>query len=253
MINYYWRLVATGLSFITFGLGGLLLRLTVFPLLGIASKQASQKKIWVQKIVQLSFYGFIGLMHRLGIMTYHIDGLEKLNRPHQLIIANHPTLIDIVFLISRIPQANCIVKASLFYNPFTKGPVINAGYISNQDPQQMINQCVDRLNAGENMIIFPEGTRTVKDTAYKFQRGTAAIALQANAVLTPVTICCTPSTLTKAEKWYQIPMKKFHLSMQVGDDIHYDEFLAIEQRTIAVRRFTRYLQDYFSQQREDYE
>ena len=52
-------------------------------------------------------------MHRLGIMRYKINGLEKLNRPGQLILANHPTLIDIVFLLSRIPVASCIVKKKI--------------------------------------------------------------------------------------------------------------------------------------------
>jgi len=60
--------------------------------------------------------------------------LEKLNRPGQLIIANHPTLVDIVFLISRVKQANCIVKQKLWHNPFMRGPILNAGYISNGDP-----------------------------------------------------------------------------------------------------------------------
>lgn len=252
-INYLWRLVATASSFFIFGLGGLILRLFVFPVLGVASKSELQKKIWAQKSVQITFYGFIGLMHRLGIMRYSINGLEKLNRPSQLIIANHPTLIDIVFLISRIPQANCIVKAALFNNPFTKGPIVNAGYISNSDPEQMIDACVACLKAGETMVIFPEGTRTVAGKHYKFQRGAAAIALRAEAIVTPVTLTCTPQALSKGKKWYQIPSRKFHLAMQVGDDIALDEFLAIEQKTIAVRRFNHYLQDYFSQQREYYE
>ncbi len=252
-MNYYWRLFATAFSFFIFGVGGVLLRLCIFPLVSFFSANLSQKKDWAQKCVHYSFYIFIGLMHRLGIMTYEIKGLEKLNRPRQLIIANHPTLIDVVFLISRIPLANCIVKEKLFHNLCTKGPILNAGYISNAEPEKMINDCVDCLNLGGTMIIFPEGTRTVDGTAYKFQRGAAAIALQANAIVTPVTLCCTPSTLTKAQKWYQIPQQKFHLSMQVGEDIVLDDFLAMEHKSIAVRRLSTYLQDYFSQQRELYE
>jgi len=252
-MNYYWRLFATAFSFFIFGVGGVCLRLCIFPLVSLFSANLSQKKDWAQKCVHYSFYIFIGLMHRLGIMTYEIKGLEKLNRPRQLIIANHPTLIDVVFLISRIPLANCIVKEKLFHNLCTKGPILNAGYISNAEPEKMINDCVDCLNLGGTMIIFPEGTRTVDGTAYKFQRGAAAIALQANAIVTPVTLCCTPSTLTKAQKWYQIPQQKFHLSMQVGEDIVLDDFLAMEHKSIAVRRLSTYLQDYFSQQRELYE
>ena len=250
MINYYWRLFATGLSFTVFGIGGILLRVLVFPFLGLIFSDKKKQNYCAQWWVHKSFYIFIGLMHRLGIMTYDIEGLEKLNKSGQLIIANHPTLIDVVFLISRIPAANCIVKEKLCHNPFTKGPVLNTGYISNGDPESMIAKSVACLQAGEKMIIFPEGTRTVQGQAYKFQRSAARIALQANARVTPVSINCYPNTLSKAEKWYQIPRQAFHLSLKVGDDMVLDEFLAIQPQTVAVRRFNRYLQDYFTQIRE---
>ncbi|MDP2099854.1 MAG: lysophospholipid acyltransferase family protein [Methylobacter sp.] len=249
-LGYGWRLVATGLSFFSFGVGGLLLWLVVFPALSLLPGQPLQKAGRSQKIVHYSFYIFIGLMHKLGVMTYEVVGLDKLNRPGQLIVANHPTLIDIVFLLSRIKQASCIVKAQLWHNPFMRGPIVNAGYISNGNPEQMIAECVAWLRSGGAMVIFPEGTRSMPDKPYHFQRGAAAIALQADAIVTPVTLSCTPSTLTKAERWYQIPARRFHLVMQVGDDIALDEFACLSPKSIAVRRFTRHLQDYFSQQRE---
>ncbi len=252
-LDFAWRLFATGLSFTVFGVGGVILWFLVFPLLNVVPGNRRQKMLRARKCVHYSFYFFIGLMHRIGIMTYQIDGLEKLNRPGQLVIANHPTLVDIVFLISRIPAANCIVKAKLWHNPFMRGPIVNAGYIGNDDPVKLIEECVADLKRGGNLIIFPEGTRSVPRSPYKFQRGAAAIALQAHAVVTPVTLTCVPSTLTKAEKWYQIPDRRFHLVMHVGDEIALDDFLAIAPRTVAVRRFNRYLQEYFSQQRERYE
>jgi len=253
IINYYWRLFATGISFISFGIGGFILWALIFPLLNLIYNRQTEKTKQAQLSVHYSFYIFFGLMHRMGVLTYKINSLEKLNRPGQLIIANHPTLIDIVFLISRIPNASCIVKETLWHNPFTRGSVINAGYISNHDPEQIINQSVDWLKSGGTMIIFPEGTRTVPGREYKFQRSAAHIALMANTLVTPVTMSCYPSTLTKSEKWYQIPERRFHLAMHVGDDMVLDEFLAIEQKTIAVRHFNRYLVEYFSQQRELYE
>lgn len=252
-LNYYWRLFGTGFSFFTFGAGGFLLWVVVFPLLSIIPGTHQQKISRGQKVVHNSFYTFIGLMHRIGVMTYEINGLEKLNRPGQLIVANHPTLVDIVFLISRISQASCIVKASLWRNPFMRGPILNAGYISNGDPEMMIDECVQRLQSGGTMIIFPEGTRSVPGKPYSFQRGAASIALQARTIVTPVTMTCYPSTLTKAEKWYQIPHRRFHLAMHVGEDIQMDDFVDLQPRSIAVRRFNRYLQDYFTQQRTIYE
>ncbi len=248
-LNYYWRLFATGLSFCVFGLGGVFLRVFIFPVLKWVSTNKQQQELRAQWWVHYSFYIFIGLMHRMGIMTYEVKGLEKLNKPGQLIIANHPTLIDIVFLISRIPAANCIVKQKLWHNPFTKGPVVNAGYISNGDSVKMISDSVACLKAGGTMIIFPEGTRSDPGVKYKFQRSAAHIALQAKALVSLVTISCNPSTLTKAEKWYQIPEQRFHLSIQI-EDILLDDFLAIQPSSIAVRRFNRYLQNYFEKQRE---
>ncbi|MEQ1530450.1 MAG: lysophospholipid acyltransferase family protein [Methylococcales bacterium] len=251
-MNYAWRLFATGLSFFCFGVGGFLLWVLVFPVLAFIPGDRRQKVSRGQRVVHYSFYVFIGLMHRLGVMTYEIHGLEKLNRPGQLIVANHPTLVDIVFLISRIKQASCIVKAKLWHNPSMRGPILNAGYISNADPEGLIADCVAWLQAGGCMIIFPEGTRSIPGQPYRFQRGAAAIALQANALVTPVTMSCYPSTLTKAESWYQIPHRRFHLCMRVGEDINLAEFINSSAKSLGVRHFNQYLQNYFTQQRESY-
>ncbi|WP_374089634.1 lysophospholipid acyltransferase family protein [Methylomicrobium lacus] len=248
-LTYGWRLLATGFSFFSFGLIGLLLRFLVFPVLSVLPGNRLQRISRGQRVVHYGAYVFIGLMHRLGLMTYEIKNLEKLNRPGQMIIANHPTLIDILFLISRIKQANCIVKESLWRNPFMRGPILNAGYISNGDPKKMITECVAWLQSGGTLIIFPEGTRSVPGKPCRFQRGAATIALQANKIVTPVTLSCYPSTLTKAEPWYQIPYRRFHFTMDVGEDIALDEFITIKPKSIAARRFNQFLEDYFTQQR----
>lgn len=252
-IDYGWRLLATAISFGSFGVGGVLLWLLVFPLLAVWPGSRVEKNRRAQRIVNISFYVFIGLMHRLGVMTYEVVGLERLNRPGQLIVANHPTLVDVVFLLSRIKRASCIVKASLWRNPAMRGPILNAGYISNADSETMINDCAAWLQGGGAMIIFPEGTRSVAGQPYRFQRGAAAIALQAGSIITPVTLTCSPGTLTKTQAWYQIPRRRFHLQMLVGDDIDPAPFRALQPRSIAVRRLTQHLQDYFSQQRERHE
>lgn len=252
-LNYSWRLLATAISFCTFGIGGVLLWWIVFPLLALYPGDRLTKVARAQRTVHYSFYLFIGLMHRLGVMTYHIEGLEKLNRPGQLIVANHPTLIDIVFLISRIQQASCIVKSSLYHNASMRGPILNAGYISNEDSGSMISECALWLKTGGQMIIFPEGTRTIPGQAYRFQRGAAAIALQADTILTPVTLTCHPHTLAKNQAWYDIPERRFHLHMHVGDDIALNQFKEVQPRSIAVRWLTRYLQDYFTQRRSEHD
>lgn len=212
---YYWRLIATAISFTTFGLGGLALRL-FFPLLHLLPGDKHIKARRARKIVHWCFRFFIAQMKFFGIYTYETHGLEKLT-PGQLIIANHPTLIDVVFLISFIENANCIVKHSLFKNPFTRGPVTNTGYIPNIEGNQLVKDCVESLKSGDSLIIFPEGTRTPVDQAPKFQRGAANITLAAGTSPTMITIKCNTSFLSKGVKWYDIPFARPHLSFELSE------------------------------------
>ena len=120
-INYYWRLIATAISFSIFGLGGVLLSLTIFPVVNLLIWNQKRRKVVGQYIVHLSFRFFIGFMNRTGILDYEIIGREKLDGQPCLILANHPSLIDVVFLISFMKKVDCIVKQSLLRNPMVNG------------------------------------------------------------------------------------------------------------------------------------
>lgn len=241
------RLISTAISFAGFGAGGLVIAvlMTFSRLLPGSAQQRAHRG---QTIVHTAFRLHIWLMQSLGVMRFHMRGEDKLNQPGQLVIANHPSLIDVVCLISRIRHANCIVKHQLFNNPFTWGPVSGAGFISNRDPETMINEAVDWLRAGGTMVIFPEGTRTRPGEPLRFQRGTANIALRANCRLTPVAIRCTPTTLTKAEPWHRIPERRFTMDLHVQDDIDLAPFMEEGVSPLAVRRLTHYLEEYFNEE-----
>lgn len=73
-----------------------------------------------------------------------------------MIIANHPSLIDVVFLIGLVRQANCVVKKSLWENPFTRGPLRSTEYISNDGSMDMLDAAAESLQNGQTLIIFPE-------------------------------------------------------------------------------------------------
>ena len=92
-INYHWRRLATGSAFSLFGIGGALLWLVVFPALHLFIRDTEKRGSTARLVVHKSFALFIGYMHRTGILTYEIKGLESLRRSGLLILANHPTLI----------------------------------------------------------------------------------------------------------------------------------------------------------------
>ena len=251
--NYAFRVGATGFSFASFGLGGVAIGGLIAPMVKLSSQDPEVRKQRTQKVIKYSFKGFTEMMVKLGIMTYTVEGLEKLQYSQQeLVIANHPTLIDVVVLIGLMEQANCVVKQALWSNPFTKGPVQNAGYILNAGSEQFIQDCVHNLKQDHaaSLLIFPEGTRTAKGKQLnEFQRGAANIALRAGVPIRPVLITCTPSTLTKNEKWYHIPEEPFHIHVKVLDAIQVDDVL--DDVTINpknVRQLNQQLQWFFNQE-----
>ena len=243
--NYVWRLLATGASFVLFGLGGLVLRLFVLPLLGLLPGDATTRRRRARAAISKAFYLHVQFMYRSGVLTYDFDGAERLGRPGQMIIANHPSLIDVVFLIGHIRDANCIVKQSLWHNPFTRGPVCRAQYISNNGSPDMLEKAADALREGQTLIVFPEGTRTKPGKPPVFHRGAAAIALRSARVVTPVFITVRPTTLTKAEPWYRIPARRVRVTLRVGQDIAPETFTADAPQPIASRRLNEHLHRLF--------
>lgn len=244
-LNYCWRLVATGACFAIFSVGGFLLWLLVFPVVRLFSLAKRSERIrWV---IHKSFGAFLWLMECVGIMRMEVDGAEKLRRyDGALVLANHPTLIDVVALVSLMPSASCVVKQALWDDPFLGGVVRSAGYLSNSDSDGLVDDCARDLVGGKSLIIFPEGTRTWPGAALRFQRGAAYIALRSGAPILPVLIDCQPSTLTRKEKWYQIPPRPFHLRIKVLEPVSVQRWVTREEmQTIAARKLTRALEEYF--------
>ncbi len=249
-VNYYWRLVATAFCFILFGIGGVFIALIVTPLILVVFRNKKTRHINGKLFIHYSFRFFIEVMRFSGVLSYTVDGIEKLKEQGQLILANHPSLIDVVFMIAFIPRTDCVVKGKLSSNPFTAGPVRAAGYIMNGAPEEVLQQSIDTIKDGNSLIIFPEGTRTTPGQELKFKRGSANVALRGETDITPVIIRCNPSTLTKSDKWYHIPSKKLHFTMIVKDTISVEQFTQGKSANIAARSLTKKLEEYFSQELE---
>lgn len=242
---YAWRLIATALSFSLFGIGGVLLRVLVFPLLALLPGDALTRRTRARAVVSKTFYLFVQFMYRSGVLTYEVEGIERLGRPGQLVIANHPSLIDVVVLIAFIRDTNCVVKQSLWDNPSMRGPIRAAGFISNSGSLDMLDEAAAALQAGQTLIVFPEGTRTKPGQNPEFHRGAAAIAIRGARIVTPVVISVTPTTLTKAEPWYSIPSRRFHFRLRVGEDIDPQQFNALGPPPLASRKLNDSLHHHF--------
>ncbi len=240
---FHWRFVATALSFTVFGLGAVVLSITVFPLLSLLPVTRCRRVS--RALLQKGMRGFVGFMRRVGVLTYEFRGHERLGQPGQLIVANHPTLIDVVFLLAFTPQAGCVVKHAMFRNLLTRSAVSATGYISNELTADMIEGAATALREGQTLIMFPEGTRSPVGEPLVLHRGAANVAVRAAAQVTPVYIRCEPVTLTKSEPWYRIPRRRPHFTLIVGENLPLQQARALPSIPLASRLFNELMREQF--------
>lgn len=247
-LNYCYRIVGTGFCFTVFGVGGLLLSLLVFPLQRLLIPEIGRRKKVARHTVHLGFRFFIGMMRALGIFRFDFRVEALLRQSHgKIVIANHPSLIDVVALISMMPNADCVVKAQLFRNPFVRGVILSTGYLNNSDPDSMLDDCAESLRQGNNLIIFPEGTRTTPGTDFNFQRGAANIAIRSKADYLALWISVQPSTLTKGESWFDIPKNKPEMAIDFLQEIKTADLTGHESAPLAARHLTKKLQHFYQE------
>lgn len=247
-----WRRGAgTALSFSMFGLGGMAIGIFIAPVMLVLIRDVEKRRACMRRLIQIVFRAFIGLMRILGVARYDLENTQLLQRKGLLILANHPSLIDVIYLVAHTRHADCIVNGALARNPFTRGPIKAAGYITNTDPETVVAAARDSLARGNSLILFPEGTRTTPGAPIHFRRGGANIALRAGAAITPVLLTCTPVTLTKGEPWYRIPPQQIHIRLRVLDDLplEIDESQPLRLRA---RELTCWLNDYFNKELEQF-
>ena len=139
--------------------------------------------------------GFVSLS---GRFHFELSELDALRGERSLIIAcNHPSLWDVVLITSRLPDLACVMKAETSNNLFLGGGARLACYIHNQSVQQMIRQAVRELLRGSPLLLFPEGTRTVRYPINPLKRSIGIIAVAAKASVQTVFIETNSAFLTK--------------------------------------------------------
>ncbi|WKE64002.1 lysophospholipid acyltransferase family protein [Gallaecimonas kandeliae] len=243
-LNKAWRVLATGLAFSLFGIGGVCLSLTVFPYLNWRYPDEVVRKRIARSVVSRSFRFFLDTLQWLGICRYEVKGGDSLNAQAAVVVANHPSLLDVVLLIAAMPKADCVVKAGIWKNPFMRGVVRATCYISNaHQGEDLIQAAKASLDQGYSLIIFPEGTRTEPDVNLNpLTRGAAQLALRTGYPLLPVHLTVEPRTLTKQNPWYRVPERPFLLQAEAGRPLAPTDFAGNDPSTaLSAREMTRQL------------
>ncbi len=206
---------AVGVCFFFFWLGSFILSWAILPLVRLALRRRPdlERVLRCQDVVGHGFRLFIGSMRGLRTLVFRPRKVE-LDLPEQpfVIIANHPTLIDVTAIMAVHPRICCVAKTELFKGALA-GPLLRAcGHIeggsgSLTDGAIVIEQAEKRLKQGQSVLIFPEGTRSPAGGLRRFKPGAFEIALRAGVPVVPLLLTCEPPTLMKGLAWYALPKK----------------------------------------------
>lgn len=214
------------LSFGFFGLGSILFSLAVFPAMRIFLHPKERFQKYARPLVSGTMRLFVFIMFCLGVVKLDAGQRDAYrNLAGKIVVANHPSLLDIVMLLSLIPNGDCIVNAKLSRNVVRW--IIRQLYIPNSlNFDELIRSCTQSLHEGNCIIIFPEGTRTPRSGDVHIKKGAARLALFSGCAVVPIHIGGTDKYgLGKHDPWLAFNhTEKYLYRLRILDEIDPRDF-----------------------------
>lgn len=205
-------------------LGSFVWGLVALPLL-LLPRRAGQ--VVGRAAVSRGFRLYLWALEFLRACRLDLRAVDELRGAGPLIIApNHPSLIDAVMLLSRAPQAACVLKAPLIDSVLFGLGARLAGYIRNDSPVDMVRRSVAELRGGGQLLLFPEGTRTTRAPLNPFRGAISLIARQANVPVQTVFIEADSAFLGKDWPLTRQPQLPLRYRVRLGrrfepqEDLH---------------------------------
>lgn len=202
------------------------------------------KKPILAKLLQKSFHWFCYTLFKL-YCPLKTKGLENLPSSSFILCSNHCSHMDSVILIvsSQLPFSKfAMVAAKDYFFDNSKSRFFT--YILNLIPihrkttpntlAENIQSCKDALlNKNRNLIIYPEGTRSLSGEMRSFKRGPAMIAAELNIPLVPAHIQGAYEAMPKG-RFFPIPKR---ISVVIGNPIypaHYQTETTNQKRNLTL-------------------
>lgn len=186
------------------------------------------------------FRSFLAIMEIAGAWRLDLEALDELREAGPLIIApNHPCLLDAVLVVSRLPNAVCVMKPALLGN-FLLGPASRlARYLHNDTLIRLATRAGAELRLGGQLLLFPEGTRSTGDPIGPFTDAVGALARRSAVPVQTVIIEADSRFLGKG--WPVSRRPAFPLAYRVRLGRRFDP-------PRDVRAFTAELERYFTRE-----
>ncbi|WP_314978410.1 lysophospholipid acyltransferase family protein [Campylobacter rectus] len=241
-----FKIFIVGANFALFGLICSLGNLIFIPIALLGLYKFKFIRNFCRDLVRLAWSFFIFSTQICGYQRTKFSFAGELGSASQIIIANHPSLLDVVFLVSLVRRANCVVKASLGKNIFLAPAIKACGYIPNTANEELLQKSIDALKSGESLIIFPEGTRTAGEIV--FHKAAAYIAVNSAKQLVAIGIKMDPPSLKKHEPWYKTPSVMIKYEFKELFRLNLDGFCADRPNPIRARELHAFISENYTKE-----
>lgn len=199
--------------------GAFVLAWVVVPYVFLRERDPLARRRRMQKVVASAWGWFLAQLERLTLYRCRYLGALPPDGP-SVLVANHPTLLDVTAIISRMPHVCCVVKRSLIGSPLVGRLLRACGHVAAGDGSLMGGAAVldalsARLAEGFPVLVFPEGTRSPLGGLHRFRRGAFEVARRAGVPLVPLFLRCDPPALGKGVPVWQHPRRCPTLRVQI--------------------------------------
>jgi 1-acyl-sn-glycerol-3-phosphate acyltransferase len=196
-----------------------------------------------RKVVLHRFTCFWGSLYTWLNPVWNVEIIDrhKLVRDQATVmVANHLSLLDILVLFRLFTHFKWVSKAENFRLPFIGWNMHLNRYIPLErgvraSVVQMMRDAGATLQAGNSVMMFPEGTRSPNGRMRRFKTGAFELALKTGVPIQPIVIRGTANALPKAGFVLQ---GRHPISIKVLDAIPIEHFegMAVEDVTLEVRQ-----------------
>lgn len=159
-----------------------------------------------RRVTSYGFRCYLWGLAATGAFRFDLRALDTLREAGPLIVApNHPSLLDAVMVLSRLPNVACVMKSDLINNPIYGAAARLAGYIRNDEFIGGVTEAVENLRAGGQLLLFPEGTRTTRAPINRLKGGAVLVSKRSGLPIQTVLIETTSPFLSKGWSLHRIP------------------------------------------------
>ena len=224
------------------GLGGLaamcILGLPVMFFFSCLPK--GQRSLLGRMAIALGFKVYLRYLRIFCFVRLEAADLRSIeNKRPLIIVANHPSLLDAVMLLSWLPYGVCVMKAAVSKNILFGAAARVSGYITNESPKSLVQHACDALETGSQLLIFPESTRTTLFPVNPFAKTAAMIAARSGVSIQTVQIEFSTPYLGKIWPLFRRPSLPLRISVKLGEK--FDPESDISALTAKIETYYRHL------------